>query len=85
MVTDETLIVFECKLTHTLQAYWQLRRLYENVLKVAFPRKIIRVCEVTRQFEPGIQYPEDIWLCPSFEYFLSLNTSNEFGVIQWRP
>ncbi len=74
--------IFEIKLSHTIMAYWQLRRLYEPVLRQMFPSYRVRVCEVTRLFDPSIPWPEDI------EFHLWLDEVHElndaFSVIQWR-
>jgi hypothetical protein len=74
--------IFEIKLSHTIMAYWQLRRLYEPVVRAMFPEYTVRVCEVTRLFDPHTPWPEDIALCMFLDDIPRLNDT--FGVIQWR-
>jgi hypothetical protein len=74
--------VFEIKLSHTIMAYWQLRRLYEPVVRHMFPEYEVRVCEVTRTFDPALPWPEDIALCLELDSVKQL--TDAFGVIQWR-
>ena len=76
-------VVLEIKLTHSLAAWEQLRRLYEPVLGTLYPD--LEVCAIVRSFDPGVVLPE-----PAVPFFsLSpwqewLDAPKGFGVFQWR-
>ncbi len=50
----------EIKLRHCTDAYWQLRKLYQPVLRCMFPASIwdIRCIEVVRWYDPCVVWPE---------------------------
>lgn len=76
--------IIEIKLRHTILAYWQLRRLYEPVVKAAFPHYEIRVCELTQAFDPSVPWPEDVVFIQELEDLRRIPPAS-FGVLQWRP
>lgn len=75
--------ILEIKLVHTIMAFWQLRRLYEPVIRRMFPKYHVRVCEVTKSFDPFTPWPERIVLCPELPALKQLD-ADAFGVITWR-
>ena len=77
------LLILEVKLRHNIMAYWQLRKLYQPVLVRMFPGYEVRVCEITKGFDPATPWPEDIRLLQDVTQLLELKTQ-EFGVLQWR-
>lgn len=51
--------IIEIKLTHTQNAWWGLRRLYEPLIRRIFgARWSFAVCEVCRWYDPGVAWPE---------------------------
>lgn len=56
------LIIFEIKLTHTIDAYWQLRHLYLPIMKRLELNIPIVLVEITRSFDPSYLYPEEMVL-----------------------
>lgn len=75
--------IIEIKLRHAIMAYWQLRRLYEPVVKAAFPHYEVRVCELTQAFDPSTPWPEEIVFIQAMPDLRALGP--RFGVLQWRP
>jgi hypothetical protein len=69
----KSLVLVECKLTHTPEAYWQTEYLYVPVLRAwltdagrAFWQ--ISVCEVVRWFDPHTAFPTHPTLVEGLEY-----------------
>lgn len=62
IIVDELgrrIIIVEIKLRHTSDAWYQLRRLYEPVLRVVYgPRWDFALCEVVKWFDPSTAFPE---------------------------
>lgn len=77
------LVIFEVKSQHMPEAWWQLRRLYEPVLRhwVDVP---IQVVEIVKSFDPAMPFPEPIELVGMLELWVSEPKSWEkFGVWKW--
>jgi hypothetical protein len=51
--------IIECKLSHTAEAWWQLREVYEPVLSAMFPKNLwdLRFVEVVRWYNPDVWFP----------------------------
>lgn len=74
---NHQLFTFEIKLTHTIDAYWQLVHLYRPVLRMAFPDMPMFHIEVTKSFDPAHLWPLPIMLFLSIEsLFEHLDTAN---------
>lgn len=73
----------EFKYQHTSDAWWQLRQLYEPVVKYLFPGEEwkFHVCEVVKWYDPATVFPERISMAPAIH---SLR-DNDFGVHIWKP
>lgn len=58
------LTIIEIKLRHTSDAYYQLRQLYEPVIRILFPSSLwdIRCCEVVKWYDPAIAFPGQVQL-----------------------
>lgn len=56
------LVILEVKYQHTSDAWWQLRHLYEPVLRAMFPSALwgIACCEVVKWFDPETVFPERV-------------------------
>jgi hypothetical protein len=56
--------IIEIKIRHTERAWWQLRQLYEPLVKFLFPQWTIGLCEVCRTFDPAVAWPEPFHFTP---------------------
>lgn len=64
---ERTLVIFEIKLRHVVQAWWQLRQRYEPILRHVFQPERVFVCEVCTIFDPQQIIPEPPRLTRSLE------------------
>lgn len=55
--SDELLVIFEIKITHMPDAWWQLEKLYRPVLQAWHPRAKVVCIEVTRTYDPAVPFP----------------------------
>jgi len=81
VIFDCSVVVVEIKRMHTVMAWFQLRKLYEPVVRCLFPDKNIVVAEVTSGFDPRTPWPESVEFSTSLQ---DLRDVRSFGVIQWR-
>jgi hypothetical protein len=77
-------IIFEIKIRHMPEAWWQLRRLYEPVVEQAFPRREIRVVEIVRSFDPSMPFPERPTILSTLEESWTRKTLPELAVFEWK-
>jgi hypothetical protein len=58
------IILIEIKYQHTTDAWWQMRRLYEPVLRELFPPALwtIHALEVVKWYDPQVPWPESLRL-----------------------
>jgi len=82
LLRGELAYVFEIKSQHTHAAWWQLRRLYEPVVRELGGIEDVICVEVVRSYDPSIGFPEDIDLCRSIEEVLE--PSAGMKVLLWR-
>jgi hypothetical protein len=75
-------VVFEIKYTHCPEAWWQLRRLYEPLLRRRLGKAVTCV-EVCRSYDPATLLPEPVVLIDDLQAWIS-EPRKEFGVFQWR-
>lgn len=77
------IILMECKLQHTSDAWWQLRWLYLPVIARAFPPNLWKYgfCEVVKWYDCAIPFPEAIKLKAN----VADVRAEEFGVHIWKP
>jgi len=53
-----TIRIFEIKLKHTADSWWQLHKLYTPVVSVLFgPEWMVECVEVVKYFDPHVEYP----------------------------
>lgn len=54
--------ILEFKLKHTTDAWWQLRRLYEPLIRFLFGERLwhFACCEIVRWYDPAIRVPEQV-------------------------
>lgn len=82
LVTEEHVLIVEIKHTHTQNAWWQLRRLYEPVVRALDKRLPIYVCEVCKFADPHAAFPEEIclWESPAVAMW-----PGKFNVLMYNP
>lgn len=84
LLPDRHLIV-EIKLTHMPEAWWQLRRKYEPLIRVWNRGEVpVQVLEIVSEFDPATPFPELPKLFPSLDALLSQPPSSHFGVLKWK-
>lgn len=86
-LTPQDIVIVEAKLTHTADAYWQLRLLYEPVLRAIEPAARIHLLEITRSFDPAVRMPEEMVLFFDYKEFLKhlpVEPRKEVYVLQWK-
>lgn len=81
LVDKDEVVVVEIKLRHTMDAWFQLRQLYEPVIKKALRRERIRLVEVCKWYVPETKFPEKYEPVQTMEEFLG--SREEFGVVIW--
>lgn len=77
-------VIFEIKSQHMSEAWYQLRKLYEPVVKQLDFVKQTSCIEVVKSFDPAMPFPEDVRLCPDLESALA-SPLELFKVLKWRP
>lgn len=83
--TEELTTIFEIKYSFTTDAWWQLRKLYEPVVRKALVPKALALVVICRNFDPAIQYPESIRLSsPTSLQYLAPNEQTLIDVVPWR-
>lgn len=87
IIRKDDVLIIEAKLTHTSDAYWQLRLLYEPVVRLLSPGANIHLVEITRSFDPAVRMPEEMVLF--FELDILLRSippkpQKEIYVLQWK-
>ena len=55
---DHQIVIIEIKRSHCLEAWWQLRQLYQPVISAWRPGAETRVVEVCHSFDPDVIFPE---------------------------
>ena len=77
------LTVFEIKLQHTIDAWWQLEHLYLPVLRHLFPPKwwSYATCEFVKWYDPATAFPVRPALCADLRDI----RPEQFGVHIWNP
>ena len=71
---DGTIVVFEVKIQHMPESWWQLRHLYEPICqKLKFCNRVSCV-EVVRSYDPSMGYPEPVQVCYDLEEVLAAHS-----------
>lgn len=81
-LNDGEAIVFEIKISHMPDAWWQLRRLYQPVVERLSYVHSVSVIEVVRSFDPSQAFPEEVKVIRGLDGLVS---SPNFRVLLWRP
>lgn len=75
------LVILEVKISHRDGAWWQLRRLYEPVVRLLTdPGVSIAICEICRTSDFTIPYPEP---CAQLTKLAEV-TVDKMGVVTWK-
>lgn len=80
--------VFEIKRNHTVDAWWQLIRLYRPVLESWPEAKGVNVVEMCHTFDPDVKPPEPTQMVFLTDDLLSTwftAKQSAYGVYRWRP
>lgn len=77
-------LLCEIKAQHTTAAWWQLRELYEPLVRFHWPVHHVSVCEICNTFDASVRLPEAVELVRDFDELLALSDSN-YHVLPWRP
>jgi len=75
------LTIIEIKLQHCLEAYEQVRLLYEPVLRFMYPQYEIAAIEWVLWHDPHVQFPERFY----FEPNVIQAEPGKFGIHIWNP
>ena len=77
--------VVEIKKRHTSDSWWQLRKLYEPVLRSVYPAPYqFNVVEMCESFDPDIRLSEPIFFVDDLVKWTAAPAPG-FGVYRWRP
>jgi hypothetical protein len=79
--TPHNLVIVEFKYQHTVDAWQQLRLLYEPVVQVLHPGRPIAVLEVVKWYDCAVEFPEPVRLVAD----VAEHKGNGFGVHIWKP
>lgn len=79
--TPTGVIIIEVKYQHTVDAYNQLRLLYEPVVSVLIPESRLSVLEVVKWYDCDLVFPEPARLIRNIDE----HSGHEFGVHIWKP
>lgn len=75
------LTIVEFKYQHTIDAWSQLRLLYEPVINVLHPGQPVRVLEIVKWYDCAIAFPEPVKLVKD----VAAHLTGDFGVHIWKP
>lgn len=86
LLRGDTAIIFEVKTRLCEEAWWQLRMLYEPVVRRAFYARTIGLCVVTANFDPRVAagFPEPLELLDEIESFVQRRSFERMAAFQWR-
>lgn len=83
IVRGKSLWIFEIKHQHTHSAWWQLRRLYEPVLRRLEGVERTFCIEMVRSYDPAAGFPEPVRVATSL--LEAIEPSVEMKVFLWKP
>lgn len=74
--------IVEIKLQHTPHAWWQVRQLYEPVLRRVYTNYAFSAMEIVKWLDPSIAFPETFYYAQNP---LDRNSEHKFGVHIFDP
>lgn len=78
----DDITIFEVKVGFCIEAWWQLRRLYEPVVRKVFSPKSVALVVVCKSYDPAVAFPE---ACQQTQLLTGWRDElNGIGVFQWR-
>jgi hypothetical protein len=80
------IIIVEMKYQHTTDAWWQVRKLYEPVLRRMFPETLwtFHFLELVKWFDSAVKWPEQIRMIENIEDTFHIS-HEQTGVHIWKP
>lgn len=78
---ERKITIVEIKLQHCIEAYNQVRKLYEPVLTFMFPKYLVSALEIVQWHDPHTQFPEIYY----FEPDIFQSQAHRFAVHIWNP
>lgn len=87
LLMGDFVAIFEIKVRFTNTAWWQLRKLYEPVVRAAFSPKRIGVFLVCKSYDPAVPFPEPVRFVPVLPRLIvpAEWDCTQTGVIVWTP
>lgn len=77
--------IFEVKVTFTSDAWWQLRKQYEPVVRKAFLPNRLKLVVVCKSFDPAAPFPEPVEHLQGLSRQHIEESSDLISVFSWRP
>jgi hypothetical protein len=77
--------IFEVKVTFTSDAWWQLRHLYEPVVRKALLPARLALVIVCKSFDPAAAFPEPVNHLRGLDRQLIERSGDQISVYSWRP
>ena len=85
ITATDRVVIFEIKLQHSPEAWWQLRKLYTPVMQAKIVGLPIQVIEVVRSYDPAMPFPELVSLVADLDSYLDdASFIPSFGVLVWK-
>jgi len=78
----ECIFIFEIKIRHMPEAYWQLMHLYRPALQVRHPRHRVVCVEVCGSYDPAMPFPYPVDMV---ELSALADYRGDLGVVVWHP
>lgn len=82
LISRDTATIFEVKYTLYPEVWWQLRKLYEPVIRRAFLPRHVELVVVCRKFDPAVVFPERLEQTSLLEGWQEA-LNGRIGVFQW--
>jgi hypothetical protein len=78
----DAIVIAECKLRHTYDAWNQLTNLYLPILRKAHPGVALRRLEIVRNYDPSVRLPEPADVTFDLDGWLR-DPKESYGVLIW--
>lgn len=78
-------IIFEVKSRFTSDAWYQLRRVYEPVVRAAYGPTRLGLCVIAKSYDPSTIFPEPYDLLDALEPWIIHRQFDTIGVFPWKP
>jgi hypothetical protein len=82
---NNLLVIVEIKVNFSSDAWWQLRKLYEPIIKKVYSPSRLASLVVCKSFDPAVPFPEEPSILPQIRVLCSPEWNcTQIGVFQWR-